>query len=59
MKKQHRYHVLESLGKFTATTNPHATNIRNRNYRTFDTREEAEEWATEMNAKIKPRLKSA
>jgi hypothetical protein len=48
--KPKKYHVHAcALGKFTATTNPKSPRAIRRDYRTFDTREEAEAWATEQN----------
>ena len=45
-----KYHVRAcALGKFTATTKPDAVQCSSRDYRTFDTREEAEAWAKQQN----------
>jgi hypothetical protein len=50
MKTKPKYHVLAcALGKFTATTKPNAVHCSHRDYRTFDTRAEAEAWAAEQN----------
>ena len=50
MKKAKKYHVRSAaLGKFTATTNPDSPRATSRDYKTFDTREEAEAWAKEQN----------
>jgi hypothetical protein len=49
-KPKKKYHVLAcALGKFTATTNPRAKNCTRRDYQTFDTRKEAEDWAKDRN----------
>lgn len=50
MKKAKKYYVRSAaLGKFTVTTNPNSDRASSRDYRTFDTREEAEAWAAEKN----------
>lgn len=50
MKKAKKYHVRPcALGKFTATTKPNSDRASSRDYRTFDTREEANAWAAEQN----------
>lgn len=50
IRSAQKYHVRAcALGKFTATTKPNAVHCSHRNYRTFDTREEAEAWAKQQN----------
>lgn len=46
-----KYEVFSAaLGKFTATNNAKSERAASRDYRTFDTRAEAQAWADKMNA---------
>lgn len=56
--KRKKYHVLAcALGKFTATTNPNAERCSRRDYRTFDTHEQARAWADEQNRALPKGIK--